>query len=292
MHQAIDTHIRRVAVVSTGSVRIRPQHARRTWLPLIGWLLTSRKWTKALPINVYVVEHERGLVLFDAGQDYRSVSESSYFPGGVIGWLFRRLAQFTIRPDESVSALLRSIGFDPAAVTHVVLSHLHQDHIGGIAEFPGAEIVVSATEWAQLARATAILDGYMRQHIDKKGIRWNRVSFARVDGAPLGELGPTLDLFGDGSLRLVSTPGHTPGSLAMLISVADRPTALLVGDLTYDAQHFDEDHVPGVGDAQTLRATTRKVGELAAEHQDLVIAAAHDPSAADAFRAAFARVNS
>ena len=60
--------IRRISVLSTGSVRIRPEHGHRSWRPIPLWLLTSQRWTPPLPINVYVVEHERGLVLFDAGQ--------------------------------------------------------------------------------------------------------------------------------------------------------------------------------------------------------------------------------
>jgi hypothetical protein len=57
--------IRRIELVSTGSVAIRPEHVASTWKPMMLWLTTSRRWTDPRPINVYVIEHERGLVLFD-----------------------------------------------------------------------------------------------------------------------------------------------------------------------------------------------------------------------------------
>ena len=57
--------IRTVGVLSTGSVQVRPDHAAATWKPMMLWLLTSSKWTAPLPINVFVIEHRDGLVLFD-----------------------------------------------------------------------------------------------------------------------------------------------------------------------------------------------------------------------------------
>src|SRR3981081_1308073 len=61
--------IKRVSVISTGTVETHPQHVRSEGTPQMWWLLTSRRWTNPLPINVYVIEHENGLVLFDTGQD-------------------------------------------------------------------------------------------------------------------------------------------------------------------------------------------------------------------------------
>jgi N-acyl homoserine lactone hydrolase len=88
--------IRRVSVVSTGQVQIRPDHVASTWRPTAVWLLASRTWTGPRPINAYVIEHRDGLVLFDTGQDRASVTEADYFPGGVPGLLYGRLARFDI----------------------------------------------------------------------------------------------------------------------------------------------------------------------------------------------------
>ncbi|MEU1970511.1 N-acyl homoserine lactonase family protein [Microbacterium sp. NPDC019599] len=272
--------------MSTGSVRIRPEHARRTWKPLALWLLTSRRWTSELPINVFVIEHADGLVLFDAGQDRRGVVDPEYFPAGLNGWFYRRLAMLQVGRHETLPALLVAAGYDPDRVTQVVFSHLHFDHIGGIRDFPNAEFVVSAVEWRQLRRPGAVLRGYLKRHIDLPGARWRLVDFDTARGGPVGEFTSTEDLFGDGSLRLLPTPGHTPGSLSLLLSRPGLDPILLVGDLTYDARRFDRDHVPGVGDRAQLQSMTDRVNRLRKDLPGLVIAAAHDPEAAARFEGA------
>src|SRR3954471_8438931 len=133
--------ITRVSVISTGSVSIRPEHVGPTWKHLYVWLFTSRRCTAPRPINVYVIEHRDGLVLFDTGQDRASVTDPHYFPGGIIGFFYRRLARFAIGPADTLTAQLEALGYRASDVTMAILSHLHQDHIGGIAELPNAEIV-------------------------------------------------------------------------------------------------------------------------------------------------------
>jgi len=128
--------IRRVSVVSTGQVQIRPDHVASTWRPTAVWLLSSRTWTGPRPINAYVIEHRDGLVLFDTGQDRASVTEADYFPGGVAGFLHGRLARFDIGAQQTLTAGLGGLGYAASYVKTAVISHLHQDHIGGLAILP------------------------------------------------------------------------------------------------------------------------------------------------------------
>ena len=129
--------VKAVSVISTGTVRIRPEHPHGSRKPLYWWLLTSRRWTPPRPINVYVIEHSRGLILFDTGQDRASVTDDAYFPGGVAGYLYHRLARFDIGADDTLTAQLATLGYAPADVDTAILSHLHQDHIGGLRELAG-----------------------------------------------------------------------------------------------------------------------------------------------------------
>lgn len=121
--------ITRVRALSTGTVRIRPEHAASNGTPELWWLMTSRRWTEPLPINVYVIEHRDGLVLFDAGQDRASVLDPSYFPKALRG-IYGRLARFAIGEDETLPELMEHAGYSIRDVRKVVISHLHQDHIG------------------------------------------------------------------------------------------------------------------------------------------------------------------
>ena len=272
--------ILRVSVVSTGQVQIRPDHEASTWRPAAWWLLASRRWTGPRPINAYVIEHRDGLVLFDTGQDRASVTDPGYFPGGITGILYGRLARFEISPDQTLTAGLDRLGYAARDVKTAVLSHLHQDHIGGLAELDHAEIVVSQAEWDTLSSPLPAMRGLMRRHIDLPGLRWHRITAEPADDPGLAPFRSGHDLSGDGSLVLLPTPGHTPGSMSLLVRRPGLPPLMMVGDVTYDAHLLQAGHVPGVGSRRRLREATAMISTLRQQHPGLVILPAHDPGAA------------
>jgi N-acyl homoserine lactone hydrolase len=272
--------IARVRVISTGSVAIRPEHVGPTKKSQTNWLLTSRSWTKPLPINVYVLEHERGLVLFDTGQDRASVTDADYFPHGFLGFAYSRLARFEIGEGDTLTHQLEAIGYDIADVTTVILSHLHQDHIGGLPELLHAEILVSTDEWASLARPRPVMRGLLTRHIDLFGLRWRRIDFSPLRGNELSPFTTGLDLFDDGSMVILPTPGHTPGSISLLVRRPSQLPLLLIGDLSYDNDLMERGDVPGSGDRHEMESSTELVNRLRATLPGLVVLGAHDSSAA------------
>jgi N-acyl homoserine lactone hydrolase len=280
--------IARVAVVSTGAVAIRPEHVGPTRKSQTHWLLTSRRWTEPLPINVYVLEHERGLVLFDTGQDRASVTDPDYFPHGVLGAVYGRLARFEIGEGDTLTRQLAAAGFDIADVTTVLIPHLHQDHIGGLRELGHADILVSADELADLARPRSELRGLLRKHIALPGLRWKPFAVVPLDDDRLDPFTTGYDVFGDGSLVALPTPGHTPGSISLLVRRLQHPPLLLVGDLTYDIDRMERGDVPGSGDTARMHRSSDLVAGLKKRMPDLVVLAAHDPSAAGRLRASLA----
>jgi glyoxylase-like metal-dependent hydrolase (beta-lactamase superfamily II) len=278
--------IRSVSVVSTGTVRIHPQQPNGSRLPLFAWLVGSRRWTPALPINVYVIDHAGGLVLFDTGQDRSSVTDPDYFPGGVKGFLYGRLARFEIAPDETLVARLAALGHRASDVRLAILSHLHQDHIGGIRYLSDAEFIVADDEWRALEQPRSDFNGFLRRHIDLPGVRYRRIGFTPTDDPALAPFTSAHDIMGDGSLVLLPVPGHTPGSMALLVRRPGKAPLLMVGDLTYGAELLEAGRIPGVGDAAGLRASSDLVRRLADLHPDLVVLPAHDPGAAERLRRA------
>jgi N-acyl homoserine lactone hydrolase len=286
VHSADISPIRSVAVLSTGSVDIRPRQAFGSRWPLYAWLLASRRWLPPRPINVFVVDHADGLILFDSGEDRAVVTDADYLPPGWMGWLYRRLARFHIGPRETLTAQLEGLGYDPARVQKVVLSHLHQDHIGGIRALRHAEMVVADREWVELTAPRPELRGFMRRHIDLPGVTWRRIGFEPTNDPELAPFEAAHDLLGDGSLVLLPTPGHTPGSLSLLVRRSNVRPLLMVGDLTYGIDLMDEGRIPGIGARRALEASTSRVRRLRARLAGLAVLAAHDPAAAELLRRA------
>ena len=272
--------VRAVSVVSTGSVEIHPEHAYGTRKPLYWWLLTSRSWLPARPINVYVIEHAERLVLFDTGQDRASVTDDSYFPGGLTGVIYDRLARFHISAGETLDSRLNTLGYSTGDVGTAVVSHLHQDHIGGVPELSRADLRVSAAEWRELSRFAPQPRGFLLEHIMIPGRTWRRIRFQPTKDPTLAPFGESFDVMGDGSLIVLPTPGHTAGSVSLLVRRRSMPPLLLVGDLTYAAELLERRQVPGVGDRSRLAKTTDKVLALKQQMPGLIILPAHDPTAA------------
>jgi glyoxylase-like metal-dependent hydrolase (beta-lactamase superfamily II) len=90
-----------------------------------------------------------------------------------------------IGTQRTLTAGLDQLGYRAGDVTTAVISHLHQDHIGGLAELSGADIIVSQAEWDTLSSPLPELRGLMRRHIDLPGLRWRRITPEPSRAAPL-----------------------------------------------------------------------------------------------------------
>lgn len=281
-----------VRVFSTGSGEQHREHRYGSRLPKIWWALTSRSWIH-IPINVFLIEHRDGLVLFDAGMDPAIASDPNYVDSAIGRFFMKRVFRLHIRSDDSLANQLERLGYAAADVSKVVVSHLHFDHVGGIADVLQAELIVSRAEWRQLERPHPERDYFFREHIELPGANWRPIDFEPTDDPLLAPFGGCYDVMGDGSMQLLPTPGHTVGSMSMLVRTDSRPPLLLVGDLTYDVGLLMKDRLPGIyADKVQLKASFARVRELKARLPDLVVLSSHDPAAAGLLRSAYGAVAS
>jgi len=108
-----------------------------------------------------------------------------------------------------------------------------------------------------MRRPFAEARGFLRDHIELPGLTWRMLDFAEADGEPIGDFPGTIDLFSDGSLVALPTPGHTPGSISLLArGGAAASPLLMVGDLTYSTRLMEEGKYPGVGQPGPLKQTS------------------------------------
>ena len=151
----------------------------------------------------------------------------------------------------------RLVAYVSAEVDTAILSHLHEDHIGGLPELGGADLLVAA-EWEQLSGFSPELRGFLRKHITIPGLKWHQADLQPTADPTVAPFNRSLDLMGDGSLVLVPTPGHTAGSISLLVRRRQRSPLLLVGDLTYGAELLVRGQVPGVGAHKQLVETPQR----------------------------------
>lgn len=282
--------IRAIHALSTGRAFQHKEHRNGSTLPQLWWVLTSRSWV-TLPISVFVIEHKDGLILFDTGLDPAIESDPDYISQAIGRLLLRRIFRFDIHPDDKLGAKLKAHGVDPRAVSKAIISHLHFDHVGGISDIPQAELLVSDAEWAELDKPHPEHEWMLKEHIKIPGAQWTPIRFQLAQDPLLRAFGGTYDVMGDGSLLLLPTPGHTPGSMSMLVRSSIAPPLLLIGDLAYSAQAISDNLVPGTGDAKTLRKTYAKIRQLKHNMPDLLIVPSHDDAAIAEFNSALEQGN-
>ncbi|HEY0630450.1 MAG TPA: N-acyl homoserine lactonase family protein [Thermoleophilaceae bacterium] len=247
----------KVHVLDTGRVMIHRRqvdpHPRDSMRLLA--TLVDRQWSGWLSVWSFAIEHPDGLVVVDAGQDPDFVSPR---------WdLYTKVAvRFDVSDADRLDARVRGAGLDPGNVRHHVFTHLHVDHVGA-GPLPGARLVLSAPEWRAATARGARLRGYMRPGMHDP---------QTVDG--------DHDLYGDGSIRLLATPGHTAGHQSVLVTPSDGPRVLIAGDAVYSEAALVNRTIDGVGvDPARARASIDRLREICGE-APTVVAPTHDTGAA------------
>jgi N-acyl homoserine lactone hydrolase len=237
----------RIHAIQTGTVTIRERQRVGADGPLRQVkMLADTQWTEPLPILAWLIEHPEGLIVVDTGETALA-TKPGYFPA----WhpYYRRCIRLSVQPDDEIGPRIRALGFDPADVRWVVLTHLHTDHAGGLAHFPGSEIVITHEEFTYATGRRGRLRGYPNRS-------WPDWLEPTLVSAP-----DALTTAGD--VRLEPTPGHTPGHMSVTVDTGDA-FAIIAGDASY-TERLDG-VVDGVAaDPATSRATHARLRKLVSE---------------------------
>ena len=210
-------------------------------LPLLRGLglMTPRSRWIWVPIPCFLVEHpEVGPFLIDTGMGAAAAHDAREALGR------RGAIAYKVRMEEgwAVTDRLVARGIDPLGIDLVVMTHMHYDHTGAVAQLPRSTFVVDAKEW-EAAADGGFLQGYRRALFDH-GYEWRTLDFDAPQVESFASFGRTIDLFGDGSVRLLSTPGHTKGHMSVLLRLRSGRELLLAADAAFARRSIDEELVP------------------------------------------------
>jgi N-acyl homoserine lactone hydrolase len=237
--------------------------------------LLSGKPATTVPVPSFLIRHpSAGAILVDTGL-HPSVATD---PGENFGSLGARFGHPTLAAGEDVPSQLRERGLDPGEIPIVVMTHLHLDHTSAISEFPNSTFVVSDTEWQAAAHgASPLLNGYRRAHFDY-AFQYRTVDFDRDIVASYASFGRTFDLFGDGSIHLAYTPGHSAGHMSVIARLAERDF-VIGGDAMYMLGQLDKSvaEPPRPYDAHNFRRSLQELRLFHSQFPDAVITPGHDP---------------
>lgn len=260
-----------IHAISTGQVRITKAWANGKGKG-IGRLVNTlfdTNYTDWLPIWCFLVEHPEGLVLIDTGADAKA-NEPIYFPPYMP--LLQRAAQFRISREDEIDAQIQKLGFSLKDVRMVILTHLHQDHDGGLGRFPNAETIISRKEWQAGIGFAGRMGGYLNQ-------RWPKTLAPRLIDFQSGAFGqfPQSEKLLEG-LFAVPTYGHSAGHLSLIWETGGK-SYLFSGDAAYTEQALLAGTLDGVsGDLEQAQLSQNRLRDYALQHKSIVLPS-HDPEA-------------
>ena len=237
-----------------------------------GWVDTERHFMNlnvgvgepyAVPIPFFVITHPKGTVVFDSGFGPDVARDAAAVLGGFHRWFKPRLGMTELATEQ-----MRAAGLDPDSVRWVIQSHLHIDHTGGLGQFPAARHLVQRRELAY-AYAPDWFQGsaYWRPDFDRD-LRWSLLDGFHDD---------LCDLYGDGTIRTVFTPGHSPGHMSLLVELPESGPILLVSDAAYNRDQFEERALPPIlHSAGDVAASVQRLRRLA-ERTGARVIFGHEP---------------
>jgi glyoxylase-like metal-dependent hydrolase (beta-lactamase superfamily II) len=204
------------------------------------------RWTPGLNVgtpidmseNCFLIHDAKGYFLWDTG-----------YPDAVAGMADGQVSgggATVVRRERTLAAQLQEIGVKPSDIMYVGISHTHPDHTGNIALFPDATIVIQKAEFD--ATQASKTPAFPADH-----------KVMKLEG--------DKDIFGDGAVTVLSTPGHTVGHESLMVHLPKTGWVILTGDAVHLKDNWEARRVPGMNvDKDKTVASMQKLADLQKEH--------------------------
>jgi glyoxylase-like metal-dependent hydrolase (beta-lactamase superfamily II) len=244
-----------VTAASQSSAQPAPEPTIKLWRLDCGRLGENRAlpwgWQKVpTPTPCFLIAHGSRYLMWDAGVSRRALAN----------------AHPTIKLDRTITDQLAQIGVRPEQIEFVGISHYHGDHTGQATQFGKATLLIGAADFESLKR-TPPPEGAAPPHIAP----WIAGSL------PVQALREDKDIFGDGRVVMLMTPGHTPGHSALLVKLATGPV-ILSGDLWFSHSDALRGTMPDFNTSRAETVASRERIARLAEKLDAMIILQHEPA--------------
>jgi N-acyl homoserine lactone hydrolase len=213
-----------------------------------------------VPVPFSLIRHPDGDVIVDGGNPL-AVARDARAHWGALADAF----EVHMSEQQHCAAQLQQLGIQPDSIRHIIQTHMHIDHTGALGHFPSASVIVHERELAAARAAESPLaSGYVRADYDRPEITWQT-----FDG--------DLDVFGDGTIRLLETPGHAAGHVSVLLELDDTGPVLLTADAADNRRQWDgRDHPRALHSREQAAHSLERLRALAEQLQPLIVFG-HDP---------------
>jgi N-acyl homoserine lactone hydrolase len=191
-----------------------------------------------VPIGFFVIKHPKGNVIFDTGNNDKVIADTGYW--GKLAEVFEP----KMTKDDAMDAQLAKIGLTTNDIKYVVVSHMHLDHGGNVGKFPNSTIVIQDDE---LHFAMFPDEPYAAGYIpDDISVLRSGVGVSKPNSIDMLRIAGDLDLFGDGSLVIHRSPGHTKGTQMLTVRLPKTGPVILTSDAAYFRDNVEKNLVPNI----------------------------------------------
>lgn len=231
-------------------------------------IFRNKKHQVIIPVSAYLIEHPKGLVLVDAGW-HTNVREGKKAIIKQNGHLIYKASKPILPEGQSINEQLDSLGFSPGDIDYVVITHLDIDHADGLELVKNAKnILVSNEEWKAANKPNPRYNSNWWKEVNIKPFHFQ--------DSGIGPQNRSYDLFDDGTLLLVSTPGHSKGLTSVLVRNKGK-SVLLCSDVGYAKKSWEEMILPGMTtNKQEALASLKWVRQMSETIDCIEVIANHD----------------
>jgi N-acyl homoserine lactone hydrolase len=200
----------------------------------------------------WLIKRESEWVLWDTGVPQATLNDPK-------GWsTLPKLIVYHL--DKTITGQLAEIGLKTGDITYVALSHTHGDHIGNVGLFPNSTILMQRVEYTWISSPDGTNDNVNQLKALARKLLGTPKQLQLLDG--------DTDVFGDGSVTLISTPGHTPGHQSLLVHLKNSGFIILSGDVAHSEENLEKDVVPSINtDKAASIASMDRVRRMMATYQ-------------------------